>query len=765
MNTANLQRAVFLHQQGMLNEAFDAYQRLLKGHSRDVNVLNLLGVLCFQQGRHQDGVKYLKKCLQIKPDFVQAHNNLGNGLSAAGLLKDAIQSLKRAVALDPSYAEAHHGLGGAYCKQNDFESALRHAVLATEINPGLLPAWVNRGIVLHALGRYDEALKSYDKALKLTPGYAAALLNKGRALKKLDCVDEAVHCYRSAVAGFSQDSSFLCEFGELLVGINRPDEALPYVERALELAVEPSDVLVVLGECHEQLREEADAERCYRQAVTLQPRSVGAHVRLGLFLRGQLRLVEAEQLFLRVLEIDPDNVDAQHYLSVVFADMNRIDEYLACHKKVLDAEPEYLSAISIELFYSNYSSNLASDLLCTRAKYFGSVAAKKTAQRFHDWHVDLQPQRLKVGLVSGDLREHAVSYFLEDLLAHLDQNRIEIIAYPAHRFVDDRSLRIMPRFSAWKPLAAKSDKAASDLIRNDGVHILLDLSGHTAHNRLPMFSAKPAPVQASWLGYCATSGLNEMDYYIADAHTLPEPIEGQFVEKIWRLPESYLCFSKPKIDVSVSDLPAKTNRYITFGSFNNLLKVTSEVMALWSRILIAVPNSKLFLKAKQLNEAEVRTKLIEQFASYGISADRLVVSAPIADQAAHYQAYGQVDIALDTFPYNGVTTTVEALWMGVPVLAVAGDRFLSRQGVGLLTNVGLAEWIAVDAEELVVKAVAYSSDFQKLAVLRAGLRERVEESPIFDAARFARNFEDALWGMWRQWRIDNASGLTPFLDS
>jgi predicted O-linked N-acetylglucosamine transferase (SPINDLY family) len=294
-------------------------------------------------------------------------------------------------------------------------------------------------------------------------------------------------------------------------------------------------------------------------------------------------------------------------------------------------------------------------------------------------------------------------------------------------------------------------------IRVDGIDILIDLSGHTAHNRLPMFAWKPAPVQASWLGYFATTGLAAMDYFIADPWTLPESMEAHFSEKIWRLPETRLCFTPPEFELALAPPPALVNGHLTFGGFNALPKMTEEVVALWARVLAAVPHSRLFLKAKQLKEASVRERTLDRFAAHGIDADRLILeaSSPRADYLASYQ---RVDIALDPFPFPGGTTTVECLWMGVPVLTLPRESFLSRQGLGLLMNAGLANWVARDEDDYVARARAHASDLQGLARLHQGLRQQVLASPIFDARRFAGHFEAALRGMWTQWCASREPG-------
>jgi predicted O-linked N-acetylglucosamine transferase (SPINDLY family) len=287
------------------------------------------------------------------------------------------------------------------------------------------------------------------------------------------------------------------------------------------------------------------------------------------------------------------------------------------------------------------------------------------------------------------------------------------------------------------------------MIYADGVHVLLDLSGHTADNRLPIFGYKPSPVQVSWLGYFATTGLNEMDYLIGDPYVTPPEDDDQFTEKVWRLPETRWCFTPPNADVEVSVPPAVNNGYVTFGCFNNIAKVNDKVVALWTKVLEAVPNSRLLLKANQFRDQMARENIIQRFAAHGIDSKRISLEES-EDRQKYFAAYSKIDITLDPFPFTGGTTSVESLWMGVPLVTLAGDSLISRQGVGVLMNAGLPDWIAEDEEEYVAKAVLFASDLDKLVMLRSGLRSQVLASPLFDAPRFAQNIENALWGMWNQ---------------
>jgi predicted O-linked N-acetylglucosamine transferase (SPINDLY family) len=358
-----------------------------------------------------------------------------------------------------------------------------------------------------------------------------------------------------------------------------------------------------------------------------------------------------------------------------------------------------------------------------------------------------------VGLVSGDLRAHPVGYFLEGVMAALASGaagRLEFFAYPSHFCADVLTERIKACCHGWHSAVGLSDERLARRIRDDGIDILIDLAGHTAHNRLPMFAWKPAPVQVSWLGYFATTGVAAMDYLIADPWTLPEAENGNFTETVWRLPETRLCFTPPDIDIEIAPLAALGRGHITFGCFNNLTKVNQAVVALWARVVEAVPDSRLFLKASQLQEPSMRESMAERFSALGVAEERLILEGA-SSRAEYLAAYRHVDIALDPFPFVGGTTSAESLWMGVPVLTLAGEHLVSRQGVGLLANAGLSEWVASDPDDYVARAVAHSADLQCLASLHDDLRPRILASPVFDAPRFAGYLEAALRGMWVSW--------------
>ena len=526
-------------------------------------------------------------------------------------------------------------------------------------------------------------------------------------------------------------------------------DALHALQKAAELLPDDVDAYNNLGLVLTDLGRLDEAVACCRRALKIKPDDARAYNNLGNALLELGRLSEAVESFNHALKIKPDYAKAHNNLGNALRDLGRAGDAAASYRRALEINPDYVIAQGSLLFALNYmNSHTPADYLAEAHKY-GRMVARQVARRFSAWQCPAKPERLRVGLVSGDLRKHSVGFFLEGLLAHLDPARIELIAYPTHNKQDELTDRIRRYFSEWKPLVGKSDEAAARLIHADGVHVLMDLAVHTAHNRLPVFAWKPAPVQVTWLGLPATTGVAEMDYVLGDPHAIPAGYENHFSETVWRLPDSCLCLTVPASPVNVAPLPALAAGYVTFGSFNNLNKMTDAVVAVWARILQSVPNSRLLLKTKQLGDPVVCERTRQRFAAFGISPGRLLLGGILATADEHLAEYNKVDVALDTFPYPGVTTSVEALWMGVPVLSLRGDRFLSRTAGSIAHNAGLPELIAADEGDYVAKAVAFASDLGRLSALRAGLRQQVLASPLFDAPRFARNFEDALWGMWR----------------
>ncbi|MDD5177598.1 MAG: tetratricopeptide repeat protein [Sterolibacterium sp.] len=613
--------------------------------------------------------------------------------------------------------------------------------------------WKALGVVLKQMGRAIDALAPMRRAVELMPDDVETHNNLGVALRNLAQLDGAVASYRRALEIKPEYADAHNNLGYALQYMGYLHDAAASYRRALWIKPDSAEAHNNLGNILREMGQLDEAEASYRRALGLKPDLAEVQNNLGATLQDMGRLSEAEVNLRRALEIKPDYAEAHNNLGITLQYLDRLGEAEVSYRQALEIKPDFSQAHSNLLFSYNFLPKQAPAEMLAQARAYGKLAAQQ-AHPFISWHNDPDPSRqLRVGLVSGDLISHPVGYFIEGILksfASQFASRLEFYAYTCFSRTDALTERLRACCRAWCSAVWQSDEILARQIRDDGIDILIDLSGHTAHNRLPMFAWKPAPVQVSWLGYFATTGVAAIDYLIADPWVLPETEEVYFTEKIWRLPETRLCFTPPDMDLDVSPLPALTNGYVTFGCFNNLTKMNDDVVAVWSRVLATVPNSRLFLKARQLNDASARQRTIDRFSAHGIDAKRLILEET-EPREKYLAAYRRIDIALDPFPFSGGTTSVDSLWMGVPVLTLAGERFLSRQGVGILMNAGLPEWVAVDTGDYVARSALHAINLPRLAKLRNGLRKQVLASPITDAKRFSMHFEDSLRAMWRKW--------------
>ena len=650
------------------------------------------------QGRLDEAMHCYQEAIRIAPNPARGHLNRGNILLLQGDLSGALDAFRTALIHQPDYAGAHYNIGNALLGNRQFDDAVASYRSALAINPDYAEVHCSLGVALKELGQLDDAVASFQKALQIQPGMVEAQSNLDAAVRDV----------------FNQ--------GNILMGSERFDEAVKYYHRVIAIKPDYAEAHTTLGVALRELGLIENSVKCYQRAIRINPRLAEAHYNLGAALK----------------------------------DIGKLDQAISSYRQALEIRPDFLEAHNNLLFVLNYSSSGLPSYYPEQVRQYGRMVAAKVGTRFTSWQCRAQPDRLRVGLVSGDLFSHPVGYFLEALLANIDTARIEMIAYPTRNMEDELTNRIRPRFSGWKPLVGKSNAIAANLIHADHINILLDLSGHVAHNRLPVFAWKPAPVQVSWLGYFATTGVAEIDYFLADEVGVPEDQQAQFTESVWYLPDTRLCFTAPNIDQPVASLPALKNGHITFGSFQTLAKAGDGVLETWGKILAGLPDAKLRVQCKQLFEPAQVKLLLQRLRRYGIDPAR-VITRGSTDRPAYLAAHSEVDMILDTFPYTGGTTTCEALWMGVPTLTLAGNSLLARQGASLLTAAGLEQWVASSKDEYVAKAIALAGDHAGLAALRSGLREQVLSSPLFDAPRFARNFENALWGMWQRYQAGQDS--------
>lgn len=742
-------RGNVLHELGRSDEAVVSHEEAIRLNPNFAEAYLNLGVAMHGLGRPSEALEKYNKAIVLKPNYAEVYSNRGFALQELGELNEALADYCSAVQLKPDYAEAYYNRGNVLEMLGQLDEAVASHEKAIQLKPDYAQAYNNRGNVLRELELLNKALESYNKAVQLKPDYAEAHSNRGIALQALGQLSEAFESYNKAIQFKPDHTEAYTNQGNLFRELGQFDNSVAGYKKAIELEPDCAETYSNLGVVLKDLGQLDESVESLEKAIQLKPDCAEAHSNLGITLQELGRLYDSIASYDKAIRHRPDYEKAYSNRGNSLKELGQLDAALESFNKAIQLKPDYIEAYNNLLMFLNYTTRHSSIDRVSIARKFGELVTKKARTRFSDYHCQPMPGRLRVGFVSGDLRSHPVGYFLESILSSIDSSKIELIAYSTTPKFDALSERIKPLFSQWKPIYDQNDETAAKLIHTDGIHVLLDLAGHTAENRLPMFAYKPSPVQVSWLGYFATTGVNEMDYLLGDPFVTPPKYDDKFTEKVWRLPESRWCVTPPDVGVGVSALPALSNGYVTFGCFSNLTKVNDAVIRLWAKILAAIPNSRLLFKAAQFRDPLVRKRVIQEFAARGISSTQLTLEGPEARQK-YFAAYKNIDITLDPFPFTGGTTSVDSLWMGVPLITLAGDSLASRQGVGVLMNAGLPDLIAKDEEEYLNKAVLFASDLDKLTSLRAGLRSKLLASPLFDAPRFARNFENALTEMWNQ---------------
>ncbi len=497
-----------------------------------------------------------------------------------------------------------------------------------------------------------------------------------------------------------------------------------------------------LGIAYFEIGFREDAKDEFKTATKISPDHAEAWKNLGKAIRdtgGNPEL--SARCFRRALSIIPDLDDAWMMLGTTMLDRGRSSEAAKCFRKSLKLNPYNCDARSNLLFVLNYIQKVSQAEVYSESLKWNDIHAADVAQILHDFKPDVQLKRLRIGYVSGDFKRHPVGYHFLPVLVAYDRNCFEVYCYGTMLERDDLTEIMQGYVSEWRDIARLSDEAAASLICNDRIDILVDLAGHTKGNRLRLFALRPAPVQISWLGYFNTTGVDAIDYLISDVTTIPENEEQWFSEKVIRLPGSRFCYSPPEYAPPVVEPPVLKNGFITFGSFNNIAKLTPEVINLWSKVLTAVPDSRLIIKWSSLERKKERDRLIKAFVKCGVDANRLELRGK-SQHADMLKEYGDIDIALDPFPFSGGMTSCEALWMGVPILTLMGNKPAGRQTASFLRTIDLPEWITFSQEQFIAKAKEAAFKFEELKKIRFELRARMMASTLCDGAKFTRNLEE-----------------------
>ncbi len=632
-----------------------------------------------------------------------------------GDLAGAEDIYREVLAADPDHPDAHHFLGLIAFQQGAADQAIKLIERAIALAPDRPTFHANLGAASLAAGNEAGALAAYRESVRLEPDNPDTLQTLGSLLGQTRKYDEAERVLRQALDHRPDFPEALCALAAALNGLNRADEAAETARRATELSSGLADAWTNLGNALEKLSQPADAEAAHRRAITADPAQALPHYNLGNLLN----------------------------------DCWRTDDGIAELRAAQGIDPDYTAARGNLLLNLLYEPDQTEEsLFREHVHWMSRRPATEEANHTNDRDPD---KRLRIGYVSPDFRTHSCAYFLEPLLAAHDKETVEVFAYSNVENTDETTRRLRSHTQHWRDIWGLGDEAAADLIREDGIDILVDLAGHSANNRLSLFGLRPAPVQVAWLGYPATTGLSGIDYRLTDGIAdLPGEADQWHSETLIRLEGGFHCYEGP---VDAPEIAPLFNQGggITFGSFNNISKITPAVVAVWAEILTAVQGTKLMLKGRMLDNDIARDRLLAAFEDCGVSADRLDLRHWIPRDQSPLSLYDEVDIALDTFPYNGTTTTFEALWMGVPVVTLTGDRHAARVGASILQNMGLPELIAGTEEGYVAAAVDLAGAPERRETLRLELRDRLKASPLGDAPGFAAKMEAAYRHMWQTW--------------
>ncbi|MRR53855.1 MAG: tetratricopeptide repeat protein [Deltaproteobacteria bacterium] len=738
-----------LRELGLVDEAEKSFRKAIEGNPRFSMAHYNLGNVLLSRQRFKESAESFERAISNNPRLAEAHINRGIALKELGRLKEAESSYRKALSLKPDLALVHFNLGNVLLEMGCPDQAAACYRRTLELAPGYTEARLNLGAVLRDLGKLEESAACYQQALADMPENAEVLVNYGAILRDSGKAAEAEACYRKALQLAPDTALTYFNLGNALRDLGRLTDAVDNFQRALELSPDSPAMYNNLGNTLRDLGKRDAALEVFRTALQRDPENVEAMVNLGNGLKEAGRLEEAISTYERALLLRPELPEAHYNLGTAFQDQCRMAEAVACFRKTLELKPDHTVA------HSNLLMNLQYDLALSPEELLRESCAWESRQlagiaQLPPPDTPRDPERkLRVGYVSGDLRRHPVGYFIDGVLACHDRDLFEIFCYANQSFGDDLSDRLRHNSDHWQEIFGWSDTAVTEQIRKDTIDILIDLSGHTARNRLQVFGRKPAPVQATWAGYVGTTGLSAMDYLISDPRETPEGTDHWYREAVLRLPDCYVCYAPPEYAPSVAPLPARKNGFITFGCFNNLAKINRPVIDLWIRILQEIPSARLVLATKALGDPAVSARFRKIFADGGV-AGRVDFSGPVPHPEL-LARYGEIDLALDPFPYSGGLTTLEGLWMGVPALTLGGDRFASRHSLSHLTAAGLPEFIVTDKSAYLAKAVSLAHDLAHLENIRLGLRERMQSSPLCDAVRFTRNLEEAFRTMWRRW--------------
>jgi predicted O-linked N-acetylglucosamine transferase (SPINDLY family) len=776
-----LAEATARHRAGDRNEARRLYELVLAAAPAHATALFRSGLLEFELGHGQTALARIEAAMQAAPGDYRHHFGLGQVLHGLGRHRDAAVALRRGLDLEPQSPDGYFALGAALQADGDDAAAIAAYEAAIVRRRDFGEALNNLGTCLQRTGRWDEAAAAYASVLRLQPDAADARANLGVIALEQGRLAEAVALQRQAVGLRPQIARYALNLGialcrqrdfaaalavlEALIarepgnaearfnaaialhGLGMlPEAALAY-RHATQLRTRYAEAYNNLGNVYKELGEFTAAAAAYESAIEARPGWVLALNNAGCLMRTLGKLDRAAALLEQAIAIEPSLAALHDNLGSVRKDAGELDAAIASFRQALILDPNAAGTHSNLVYALSFQCAEGAPILAEArlwSERHAAVLYRRPATTLRD-----PDKRLRIGYVSPDFRDHCQSLFTIPLLAHHDRGAQEIFCYASVERPDAITQRLAAEASVWRDVRRVDDDTLAATIGADGIDILVDLTMHMGGGRPLLFARKPAPIQVAWLAYPGTTGLTAIDYRISDPRLDP-PLDGgggeePYSERTWRLPDSFWCYDPLTRDPEIGPLPVLTRGRLTFGCLNNPCKLTDRTLQLWGAVMRALPEAQLLLMAR---EGRQRDLLRNRLAAVGIVATR-VDFVPYRPRAEYLRTYQQIDVGLDTLPYNGHTTSLDSLWMGVPVISRVGRTCVGRGGLSQLAQVGLAALAAETDDEFTAAAVALARDLPGLAALRAGLRARLEASPLMDAPRFTRHLEAAYRAMWR----------------
>jgi protein O-GlcNAc transferase len=691
---------------------------------------------------------------RMPENSIQQLLQLAGNFHQSGRLMDAERVYLQILQSEPRSAVALHGLSVVQFETGRGASALESMRRAAEADPKQPHYQYNLGIALKSAGRPAEAIGAFEQATRLNPNFAEAHNDLGIALAGVGRLDDAIASFRKAIAVRPDFPEAWNNLGNALGDQQRTGEAVEALTKALSLRPNYAEALSNLGNAFSILGRKEEAIAACRKAVEIRPDMAAGWNNLGHALCGADQPDEAADACRKALALRPSFPLACNNLGNALKDAGDVRGAIEKYRAAVALSPDYKDAHSNAVLAMLYCEDFTAPEIFREMRAWDQSHAARFSASIQTHTNDRNPdRRLRIGYISPDFRDHVVGRNLLPILQHHDHAKFEIFCYANHARDDEYTLQFRQTADAWRDIHRADDDSAARMIREDGIDILIDLAGHTSRNRLLVLARKPAPVQATFGGYPAGTGMKAIDYRISDPQLDPVgQTEAFYAEKIFRLPDSFWCYDPVAMGVAGlagSPLPALSAGIVTFGCLNNFCKVTAGMLAIWAEVLAAVDGSRMLLIAPA---GSARQRVLDKFRQGGVEASRVEFLGRLPS-AEYFQQYHRIDIGLDTLPYNGHTTSLDAFWMGVPTVTLVGDSAPGRAGLSQLTNLKLTELAADSSERFVQIAAGLAADLPKLAALRAGLRDRMLNSPLTDADRFARNLEAAYRTMWTDWCV------------